>query len=93
MESIKNVIMNISHTDMGYISAVCLGLCSLPLVVKTVREGHCKGVSGWFLTMWFIGEAFGVTYVVQLGDFPLMLNYIFNTIVVLIILIYKIRNG
>ena len=93
MESIKNVLLDITHNDIGFISTIFLGLCSLPLFIKTIQDGHCKGVSGVFITLWFLGDITGVAYVVPLGKLPLIINYGLNTIMATTILIYKIRKG
>ena len=93
MESIKNVLVGITHEEIGYISTVCLGLCAVPLLYKTIKDGHCKGVSGLFIFFWLIGEILGTVYVVPLAKLPLIINYGFNVITVSIIFIYKIRKG
>ena len=93
MEAISNFIVGISHEDIGFISTVFLALCSLPLFIQTVKQGHCKNISGWFLSAWFIGDATGVIYVIPLGKIPLIANYVFNFIMVSTMLIYKIRKG
>jgi len=78
---------------LGFISALFLGVCAIPLFWKTIKEGHCKGLSALFLWCWFIGEFLGSIYVMYLGDLPLILNYVFNTIMTATILSYKIRRG
>ena len=93
LEMIQNFLLNITREDIGYISTICLGLCSFPLVVKTIRDGHCKGLSFLALLLWLIGEVTGVIYVIPLGKLPLLINYMFNTINVAIIFVYKIRKG
>ena len=91
--AIQQMILGLTHEDIGYISTICLGVCSLPLFIKTIRDGHCRGVSGIFIVLWFIGDCTGIFYVYSLGKLPLILNYSFNTIMATTILIFKIRKG
>lgn len=92
-EAIQERILAFSMEDVGYTSTILLALCSLPLFIKTIRDGHCRGISALFLWMWFLGEVFGIIYVLPLGKMPLILNYAVNTVLTLVILIYKIRKG
>ena len=93
METIWNMILNISREDIGYISTLCLGLCSFPLFWKTIQEGHCKGMPFLFILAWFIGDMTGIYYILPLGKIPLYLNYGANTIMAGTMLIFKIRKG
>lgn len=93
MESIKNALMGITHEDIGFLSTICLGLCSLPLFLKTIKEGHCKGVSGYFVLFLFLGYILGTAYVIPLAKIPLIINFVINSIIATTILIYKIRKG
>ena len=76
----------------GLISTICLGLCSFPLLWKTIKDGHCKGISGLFILMWWVGDITGSFYVIPLGKLPLTANYLFNTFMATTMLFYKIRD-
>lgn len=58
---------------VGWIAAVALAICMLPQVVLVVRQGHARGISGWFLLLWGVGEVAAIVY--TWGDPPLMVNY------------------
>lgn len=92
-ESVYNILLNISNEDIGYISTFFLAICSAPLFIKTIKDGHCKGVSGAFIICWFLGDILGSYYVTVAEDLPLILNYYLNTIFSTTILFYKIRRG
>lgn len=67
---------------LGYVSAVLLALCGLPLVIGTGRAGRV------FLWTWFLGELGMVVYTELLANTaadlcrPYFLNYAFNTLLV-----------
>lgn len=72
----------------GYISAACFALSGLPQAVKSFREKKTEGISVMFIALWTIGEIFGLIYVIDLGEYPLILNYSVNLVFCLIILWY-----
>jgi hypothetical protein len=41
----------------GYVGGALLAFCALPLLVKTIRDGHARGVSLGFLLMWAVRRA------------------------------------
>ncbi len=78
---------------LGYIGAALLALCSLPLLVKTARDGHARGVSLGFLVMWWLGEMAMLGYVADKPgpiDAPLVFNYLANALIVGTILAYRV---
>ena len=76
---------------IGFIGSILLGVCGIPEVVRTIKDNKCH--LGWnFLLLWFGGELFMLTYIIPMKDFPLLLNYVFNTALVAIMLFYKIKN-
>ena len=74
---------------MGYIGAFLLAFCALPQTYKSYKEGHSEGLSHAFLWMWGIGEVLLLVYVIPAKDYPLILNYGINALLVAIILKYK----
>ena len=93
LEGIQNMILSITHQDLGFISTVFLGLCSFPLFWGTIKAGHCKNISGWFISAWWIGDMTGIAYIIPLNEMPLLLNYGANSIMASTMLVYKIRKG
>ena len=76
---------------IGFIGSILLAVCGIPEVVRTIKDNRCH--LGWnFLLLWFGGELFMLTYIIPMKDLPLLLNYIFNSLLVGIMLFYKIKN-
>ena len=76
---------------IGYIGSIFLTINAVPELVRTIQDKRCH--IGWpMLLLWFVGEIFMTTYAVMLWNIPLMMNYIFNFIVVVIMLLYKMRQ-
>ena len=92
-EMLQNFFLGLTRQDLGFISTVFLGLCSFPLFWGTIKAGHCKNISGWFITAWFIGDMTGIAYILPLQEVPLLLNYGVNSIMATTMLVYKIRRG
>ena len=80
--------------NIGWTGSMLLALCALPQAYKSVKEGHSRGVSGLFLIMWLLGEILMQIYVgyVHGYDMPLLVNYWINTLFVVIILKYKMKE-
>lgn len=74
---------------MGWLSATCLGLCALPQVYKSIRNGNSGSISWIFLWLWFVGEVAGLAYVLPKMDWPLVANYAANSVMVGVILWYR----
>ncbi len=92
-EALQTFFLSLTRQDLGYTSTVFLGLCSFPLFWGTIKEGHCKNISGWFIAAWFIGDITGIIYILPLNELPLLLNYGVNSIMATTMLVYKIRKG
>ena len=76
---------------IGYMGGLLLAICGIPEVIRTLKDSRCH--LGWpFLLLWFFGEVFMITYAVHLWDFPLIFNYLFNIVLVGIMLFFKIKN-
>ena len=75
---------------IGWIGAVAFAICGAPQAYKSWKEGHAHGLAWSFLVLWYIGELFGLVYVIALLSYPLIFNYAFNVILVTVILRYKV---
>lgn len=76
---------------IGYIGSIFLTINAIPELVRTMKDRRCH--IGWpMLVLWFLGEVFMTTYAILLHNYPLMMNYMFNFIVVIVMLGYKIRH-
>lgn len=77
---------------VGWISAILLIACGIPQAVRCVKKGSAEGLSSLFIWMWFIGEVFGLFYVIDQGSLPMIANYTFNGIVCMVLLYYVVRR-
>lgn len=76
---------------IGYIGSIFLAINAIPELVRTIKDKRCH--IGWpMLVLWFLGEIFMTIYAFSLKDIPLILNYVFNFIIVVIMLGYKFRT-
>lgn len=76
---------------LGYIGAGLLAICAFPQMLKSIIDGHARGVSHLFLWFWYLGEIFMTIFCYSSLPItsPLMLNYIANTIMLTVIVKYK----
>ncbi len=78
------------RTVIGYVGAVSLALCALPLLLATVRDGHANGVDPVFLALWLGGEVAMLWHVLLVGaTLPVKLNYIANSLMVSVVGWYR----
>jgi uncharacterized protein with PQ loop repeat len=85
----KNIWVNNMET-IGYMGSI-LTINAIPELFRTITDKRCH--IGWpMLLLWFIGEIFMTTYAIMLWNIPLMMNYIFNFIVVVVMLAYKMKH-
>lgn len=76
---------------IAYIGGVLLTICGIPEVIRTIKDKRCH--LGWaFLLLWFFGEILMLIYAIDLKSNPLIMNYLFNTIIVGIMLYYKMKK-
>lgn len=65
----------------GMLGATCFALCSLPQIIKCVKEGHASGVSWGFVFMGIGGNAFSAAYLIHadildwVTPWPIYANY------------------
>lgn len=76
---------------IGWLGGILLTFCGVPLAWQTYKDGHAQNLNLTFLNMWLGGEILVLIYVIPKGLLPLIINYSFNTILILIILYYKFR--
>lgn len=76
---------------IGYIGSIFLTINAVPELIRTINDQRCH--IGWpMLVLWFVGEVFMTIYAFALKNPPLILNYVFNFIIVVIMLGYKFRT-
>ena len=77
---------------IGWISGAMLAICGIPQAIKIIKTNDTSSLSMMFLVLWFLGEVFGIIYVLPKEHSPLIFNYGFNTLLSGFMLFYKIKN-
>lgn len=79
---------------IGYLGGILLSLCAVPLSYQAWKDKHADGVNIWFLHLWFTGEVLTLVYVLSEDALllPLIANYIFNILCILVVYWYKMGN-
>jgi len=75
--------------SFGWLGGLLLATCGAPMAWQSHKQGHSDGIAKGFLWMWFWGEIFVLIYVLPQLLYPLIINYGFNIVLVLIVLKYK----
>jgi uncharacterized protein with PQ loop repeat len=75
---------------IGYIGTFALMFCNMPLWLKTLHDGHCKGVSIGYLILSEFGFLCMMVYI-QATSFsiPLLINYVVNIFFVGTMILFK----
>ena len=82
---------------LGWIGAILFCFCAVPQSIKVYRTKSAGDLSWIFLLMWLFGEIFTLIYVidknmqVNVYQWPLITNYVMNTILVLYLVYARIR--
>jgi uncharacterized protein with PQ loop repeat len=82
----------------GWIGAILFALCGIPQAWKVYRTKKCRDISLIFLLMWFIAEILTIIYILYDNtingkyQLPLLVNYIFNIVIVGYLLVVKLRS-
>ena len=75
---------------IAYIGGILLTICGIPEMIRTLKDKKCH--LGWpFLLLWFFGEIFMLIYSIDLRSNPLIMNYLFNTLIVGVMIYYKLK--
>lgn len=74
---------------IGWFGSIMFAICGIPLAYQCYKDGHSKGLSNAFLTMWFLGEVATIIYVIPKKDVPLLFNYSINLTCLLVVIYYK----
>jgi uncharacterized protein with PQ loop repeat len=76
---------------IGTIGAICFALSGMPQAIKSIRDGHSKGIAEATVWLWLLGEVGSLVYTLKFysTDLILLFNYISNTILVSIIFAYR----
>ncbi len=75
---------------IGWLGSVLLAFCGLPQALDSIKNGNSNGITWGFLSMWLVGEICTLIYIIPKNSLPLIINYSFNILFLLIIIKYKI---
>lgn len=77
---------------VGWVGSFLFSACAIPQAYHSWKNKNSEGLTWAFLIMWFVGEVLTFIYVISKPDplIPLLLNYAFNFMMLLIILKYKV---
>ena len=74
---------------IGWMSSLLFAICAMPQAYHCWKDGRADGMSTFFLWTWLIGEVLGSIYVISLGNYILIFNYVGNLLALLVIVKYK----
>lgn len=77
---------------VGWLSGACFAICALPQALESFKTKQASGVNSLFLWLWYLGEIFGIFYVLPRFDVPLLTNYFCNSLLILVIMYYKFKG-
>jgi len=75
---------------LGVFGSILFAVSYLPQVIKSVRQGHARGVSIWSLYLTLAGETSCIVYVLNKRTFPLLINYGCSFFFCTVLLFYKV---
>lgn len=79
-------------TTLGWIGSILLATCSIPELIKALKERKCD-LSWTFLLMWYFGEVFVfIPVLLQIDSAFLLANYALNVIVLSILILIKLKR-
>jgi len=76
---------------LGFLSALCFGLCAAPQSIEAIRTKSAAGISTGMIVLWLLGEASAIAYAILALNSPfwLLANYILSTICLSPVVYYK----
>ena len=75
---------------LGWIGAIALGICALPQAWQSFRTKSSRDINSAFLYLWIVGEIATLIYIcLTTVQIPLIVNYTFNLMCLLVILFYR----
>lgn len=77
---------------IGYIGSLLLSFCGLPELFRTIQDKKCH-IGYGMLAMWYLGEILMLIYVLPTNDKPLIINYIANTLIISIMVFFKLKGA
>lgn len=89
--------MMVLFTSLGFLSAICFGLCTLPQILRVRKRKSTADISLLFILMSLVGNLSAASYIVYSNiqahfyQWPQYLNYSLATTLGIILLSLKIK--
>lgn len=89
--------MMVLFTSLGFLSAICFGLCTLPQILRVRKRKSTADISLLFILMSLIGNLSAASYIIYSNiqanfyQWPQYLNYSVATTLVVTLLCLKIK--
>lgn len=89
--------MNTFFTILGFISAVCFGLCTLPQIIRVRKRKSAADISLLFILLSILGNISAASYILYTNitqgfyQWPQYMNYAVATTLVITLLVMKIK--
>jgi uncharacterized protein with PQ loop repeat len=80
-----------TYTILGWIGSLFFAICGVPQAYMSYKNKNSDGMSWLFLIFWSLGNIFTFAYVILTEQIPLIANYMFNFLILLVIIRYKIK--
>lgn len=84
--------MNEIFNLCGIIGSILFGVCVFPQLFEVIKTGSAKGLNGWFILAWLLGDIFSIIYAFGVSAYPLLFNYLPSLIGIVIISFYYLKD-
>lgn len=78
-------------TAFGWVYSLAFALSALPQAIQSHKQGHSNGIADGMMQLWMLGEISGLVYGFGLWQMPIIFNCALNTILVGIIVYYRLK--
>ena len=76
---------------IGYLAMACLMTATIPQAIKSIRDGHSRGMAGGYLILLLCGFSLMSFYLLMTKPIiPVLLNYFANIVMMLVVAYYKL---
>jgi len=74
---------------IGWTGGILLAICGFPQMIKSIRDGHSRGLEWSFIMMWYFGEIFSLVYIWPRENCPMIMNFSLTIMFITVIIYYK----
>lgn len=76
----------------GWIGAGFWTVCGLPQAYRCFKTKSAKGLSGLYLSLWWLGFIGSLIYIIPQHRYPILINYLVGCFNFTIMSYYKIKD-